>query len=138
MNSSSFFLVFFFYNTKVYPIQMKNIFKLANSTQGLNAQCIASFAPKDQWQCNFAQHAYAHTKSHTFPLNSALDSWQTQCIYTSELVVGFPHQTTTSNGNCANASGWAACAKNPETCSTKKMILMNQYLNDFNTIMNST
>ena len=123
---------------EVYPIQMKNIFELANSTQGLNADCIASFAPEDQWQCNFAQHAYAHTKSNTFPLNSALDSWQTQCIYTSELVAGFPKQLTTANGNCANASGWAACAKDPEACNTKEIVEMNTYLSDFNTIMNST
>ena len=80
--------------------------QLANSTQGLNEDCINSFPEDDQWQCNFAQHAYNHTKSHTFPLNSALDSWQTQCIYTSELVDGFPDQTGTQNGNCSAAPGW--------------------------------
>ena len=61
---------------------------------------------QDQWQCNFAQHAYAHTTTPTFPLNSALDSWQTGCIYTSEFVDGFPNQTGTANGNCSAAPGW--------------------------------
>jgi hypothetical protein len=62
----------------VYPTEMKYIFSLANSTQGVNDACIASFPNSDdQWQCNFAQHAYANTKSPTFPLNSALDHWQT-------------------------------------------------------------
>ena len=37
--------------------------------------------------CIFFQ-AYAYTHSATFPLNSALDSWQTGCIYTSELASG--------------------------------------------------
>ena len=48
----------------------------ANSTHGLNDACIAAQKPGEEWQCNFAQHAYAHTSSDTFPLNSALDSWQ--------------------------------------------------------------
>jgi hypothetical protein len=72
----------------VYPTQMKNIYTLANSTHGLNSACISSFAPEDQWQCNFAQNAYAHATTSIFALNSALDSWQTVCIYTSELPTG--------------------------------------------------
>ena len=110
---------------QVYPEEMKNIFKLANSTNGLNKDCIASFPPEQQWQCNFAQHAYAHTKSDTFPLNSALDSWQTGCIYTSELVNGFPNQQVINNGNCSAATGWKECSSNPENCNTKQMITMN-------------
>ena len=61
----------------VYPEEMTNIFELANSTHGVNKDCIAAKAPSDQWQCNFAEEAYAYTHSPTFPLNSALDSWQT-------------------------------------------------------------
>ena len=72
---------------------MKYIFTLANSTNGVNAKCIAAMDEGDQWKCNFAQEAYAYTESETFPLNSALDSWQTACIYTSELPPSFPNQT---------------------------------------------
>ena len=43
---------------------------LANSTNGVNADCIAAKAEADKWQCNFAQESYAYTKSPTFPLNS--------------------------------------------------------------------
>ena len=60
----------------VYATQMENIFNLANSTHGVNDACIASLPVDKQWQCNFAQHAYAHTEAPIFPLNSALDSWQ--------------------------------------------------------------
>ena len=123
---------------QVYPEEMKNIFKLANSTNGLNEDCIASFPPEQQWQCNFAQHAYAHTKSDTFPLNSALDSWQTGCIYTSELVNGFPNQQVINNGNCSAATGWKECSSNPENCNTKQMITMNQYMKDFQSIISDT
>lgn len=56
----------------VYPTQMKYIFGLANSTNGVNDACIAAKSDEDKWQCNFAQESYAYTKSPTFPLNSAL------------------------------------------------------------------
>jgi hypothetical protein len=119
----------------VYPTQMKEIFNLANSTHGLNDDCIASFAPDDQWKCNFAQHAYAHTKAMTFPLNSALDSWQTGCIYTSELPPNFPNQTGSENGLCSAAPGWKPCASNPENCNQTEIKAMNQYITDFDSIM---
>jgi STAM-binding protein len=117
---------------------MKNIFALSNATHGVNDDCIASYPrPDDQWQCNFAQHAYAHTKSPTFPLNSALDSWQTVCIYTSELPPGFPNQTNTANGICGKAAGYNKCAGNPESCNQTQIKVMNQYITDFDSIMSS-
>jgi len=121
----------------VYATQMENIFNLANSTHGVNDACIASLPVDKQWQCNFAQHAYAHTAAPTFPLNSALDSWQTQCIYTSELPPDFPKQTGTENGVCGAAAGWAACSKNPESCNATELVAMNQYITDFDSIMAS-
>ena len=84
----------------VYPTEMANIFALANSTNGVNAKCTASKALADKWRCNFAQEAYANTESPIFPLNSALDSWQTACIYTSELAPDFPNQAGVENGVC--------------------------------------
>jgi hypothetical protein len=122
----------------VYPEEMKYIFHLANSTNGLNKKCIDSYSINEQWKCNFAQNAYAYTESMTFPLNSALDSWQTGCIYTSELVNGFPNQKVTNNGNCSAARGWSNCSKNPENCSPQQMITMNQYITDFDSIMSKT
>ena len=64
---------------------------------------------------------YAHTKSPIFPLNSALDSWQTACIYTSELPPLFPNQTGTENGMCAAAPGWSACSGDPEKCTADQV-----------------
>lgn len=125
-------------NKPVYPNEMANIFKLANSTHGVNAACIAATPVADQWKCNFAQEAYKYTTSPTFPLNSALDSWQTGCIYTSELDAGFPNQHDTNNGVCSSAPGWAKCAGNPESCSATQMVTMNKYIADFQSIMTST
>ena len=125
-------------DSPVYPTQMKHIFEIANSTQGVNAACIADKAPEDQWMCNFAQEAYNYTKSPIFPLNSALDSWQTVCIYAAELPPNFPNQTGTENGVCNGVSAIAKCAGNPENCDYTQMGVMNQYITDFETAMNSS
>eukprot|EP00462_Mataza_sp_D1_P017136 CAMPEP_0175152716 /NCGR_PEP_ID=MMETSP0087-20121206/19284_1 /TAXON_ID=136419 /ORGANISM="Unknown Unknown, Strain D1" /LENGTH=449 /DNA_ID=CAMNT_0016439211 /DNA_START=148 /DNA_END=1497 /DNA_ORIENTATION=+ len=125
-------------NKPVYATEMQSIFKLANSTQGLNEQCIRSKPADQQWKCNFAQYAYAHTRSDIFPLNSALDSWQTGCIYTSELPPGFPNQTNTDNGICAAAPGWHDCAGDPEKCDQSQIKSMNHYMQDFGAIMQTS
>lgn len=122
----------------VYPTEMQYIFNLANSTNGLNKYCMAAKAPSDQWMCNFAQEAYAYTQVPIFALNSALDSWQTLCILTSELVPGFPNQDGTANGDCGAVPGWGECAKNVDDCTTAQMPVVNAYIADFSTIMNST
>jgi len=119
----------------VYPTEMKSIFVLANSTNGVNAACIASKSAEDKWMCNFAEHSYAHTKSPIFPLNSALDSWQTGCIYTSELPPNFPNQSGVENGVCASAPGWEVCSKDPESCTADQIVKMAQYETDFQTKM---
>eukprot|EP00040_Diaphanoeca_grandis_P012350 m.62645 g.62645 ORF g.62645 m.62645 type:complete len:433 (-) comp23183_c0_seq1:69-1367(-) len=122
-------------NQPVYPTQMKNIFELANSTHGVNDACIAAQAPGDEWKCNFAQEAYAHTEAPIFPLNSALDSWQTGCIYTSTLPTNFPNQEGFENGVCNNITAYKRCASNPEACNATQMGVMNQYEVDFQSIM---
>ena len=48
-------------NKPVYPTEMQYIFNLANSTHGVNDACIAAQKPGDEWKCNFAEEAYAHT-----------------------------------------------------------------------------
>jgi len=122
----------------VYPQEMKEIYRLANSTHGLNDRCIAALAEEDRWKCNFAQLAYAYTESAIFPLNSALDSWQTTCIYTSELVPGFPRQNATDNGHCAAAKGWERCAQDVESCGHGQMAAMNKYIEDFEAVIKGT
>lgn len=122
-------------NKPVYPEEMKYIFTLANSTNGLNARCIAAQAEEDKWKCNFAEMAYAYTQAPIFPFNSALDSWQIPCIYTSELDPGFPKQHDTRNGLCSSSTGWANCSKNPEACDANQMQVMNKYIQDFQSTM---
>lgn len=121
----------------VYPEEMKYIFNLANSTHGLNNRCIAAQAKGEEWRCNFAEYAYAYTEAPIFPFNSALDSWQTGCIYTSEFPPRWPKQNTTTNGYCSSAPGWKACSDNPEKCTQGQMVVMNRYINDFQSIMES-
>ena len=44
---------------------MAEIFKIANSTNGVNADCIASMQPADYWKCNFAEEAYVARSAQT-------------------------------------------------------------------------
>lgn len=77
----------------VYETMMKNLFVESNATGGLNRHCIAAMAPDEHWKCNFASGAYSYTQAPIFALNSALDAWQTGCIYTATLDPGFPKTT---------------------------------------------
>ena len=121
----------------VYIEEMKSIFQLANSSSGVNAACIAAHTRTgDTWRCNFAEHAFAHTNAPILPLNSALDSWQTTCIYTARLAPGFPNQTGTENGECGNAPlHWSGCAHDPESCDVEQIERMNSYMDDFETAL---
>eukprot|EP00039_Didymoeca_costata_P021555 m.2485 g.2485 ORF g.2485 m.2485 type:complete len:427 (+) comp2528_c0_seq2:42-1322(+) len=115
----------------VYPDQMKYIFELSNSTGGVNPACVSAMPSGDAWKCMFAQNSYAHTSVPTFVENSALDMWQTGCIFCASPVTGFPKQTTGVNGNCSSAPGWRACSNQPENCTASQMTTMNGYLHDF-------
>ena len=122
----------------VYETQMKEIFRLSNATNGVNAECIAAFPPEQHWTCNFAAQAYKHTSSRTFPLNSALDSWQTGCIFTAQLKPDFPQQNDTANGICRTSPDWLVdCAGDPETCDADGIALMNNYIDDFEATLRS-
>jgi len=131
---SGFFLLHDTVESKpVYADEMKYIFGLANSSCAgcMNDACLASHASGDQWRCNFAEESYAHIVTPIMALNSALDSWQTGCIYTAEPVA----HNSTANGNCAAAPGWGACSRDPESCDSSQIAVMNKYQSDFNSIM---
>lgn len=108
----------------VYGNQMKNIFQLANSTNGLNDACIAAKAVDDQWQCNMAPHVLPYIQSPIFVLNSMYDSWQSGCILSAEPVVNDKPGT---NGNCSAAEGWAACSYSPEHCNAQQIGDYNEF-----------
>eukprot|EP00045_Choanoeca_perplexa_P001990 m.22552 g.22552 ORF g.22552 m.22552 type:complete len:416 (-) comp11266_c0_seq1:74-1321(-) len=111
----------------VYPDEMKYIFNLANASGGVNKDCISAHAPADQWRCIFAPDTYPYITSPIFPFNSALDSWQTRCIFTSEYV----DHNSTANGACGVASGYDKCSANPESCDPTQMVKMIGYEHDF-------
>eukprot|EP00730_Choanoeca_flexa_P004570 TRINITY_DN11735_c1_g9_i1.p1 TRINITY_DN11735_c1_g9~~TRINITY_DN11735_c1_g9_i1.p1 ORF type:complete len:438 (+),score=79.87 TRINITY_DN11735_c1_g9_i1:69-1316(+) len=111
----------------VYPDEMKYIFNLANASSGVDQDCIEAHSPDQQWRCIFAPDTYPYITSPIFPFNSALDSWQTRCIYTSEYV---PHNST-ANGACGVASGYDKCASDPETCDGSQILRMIEYERDF-------
>lgn len=124
----------------VYAQQMANIFELANATGGVNKDCIAATPLSERWRCNFAEKAYEFTSTPIMPLNSALDSWQTACIFTSLLPPNFPNQTGTENGVCSptGVKGWEKCACygcDPEVCDATQVTAMNGYIEDFESIM---
>ena len=56
----------------------------------------------------------------------------------TELDAGFPKQKDFHNGKCSCAPGWQACAGDPEKCSNSQTGLMNQYIKDFDDIMQGT
>jgi hypothetical protein len=136
---------------------IKYLFIASNATGGVNQHCIAAITdPADHWKCNFAQNAYAHTQAPIFPLNSALDSWQTSCIYTSTLDPGFPTTTPAKldeHGNCANAAApfnssacagkprakcagpWSKCAADTQDCDAQQIGAMDSYIADFKTTL---
>jgi len=67
---------------ETYRQQIISIFHLSNATHGLNKECIKNHHEEEYWKCNFAEYTYEHISSRIFPLNSALDSWQTNCEFT--------------------------------------------------------
>jgi hypothetical protein len=77
----------------VYGAMIKNLYTESNATGGVNRHCVAATPPDEQWKCNFASGSYAHTEAPIFALNSALDSWQTGCIFAATLDPGFPKTT---------------------------------------------
>lgn len=117
----------------VFETQIRNIFLLSNATRGVNQACIAERSPETQWQCNFAQASYNHTPTAVFPIESAMDSWQTACILTSELQDGFPDTDTIDNGVCGavDEGSWIPCILDVEKCDASQTQVMNQYIDDF-------
>jgi len=105
----------------VYRQQIINTFWLTNAKEGLNSDCIAARHEEEHWKCNFAEYTYEHIKSRIFPLNSALDGWQTGCIFT----VNFD--------GCGNAGkgDWKNCSYDPGNCTNDQTHTMNTYMHSF-------
>ena len=122
---------------EVYTTMIKHLFEISNASYGVNDNCIAATATADQWQCNFAEAAYAYVDAPIFALNSALDAWQTDCIYTATLDPGFPlsRHDNLEHAHCGSVPGWKECAKELGKCNSTQMVAMDQYMTDFKTKM---
>lgn len=80
----------------------------------------------------FAQFVTGDITAPTMILNSALDAWQTSCIFTAQLPPNFPNQTSPgSNGVCNAFPDFRNCSGDPEQCNATQMRTMNAYLEDF-------
>jgi len=92
----------------IYTPEMQTGWALWNSTDGVNADCIAAHkSTNDTWRCIFAEYTYPHIKTPIFMLNSKYDSWQIPNIY------GLP------------------CAADLSKCNTTEMNDFLQYGNTF-------
>ena len=96
----------------LYPNEMKYVFSMQNSHDGVNPKCLLSYAhnTSEQWRCIFANESYAHSDTPMFPLNSAVDAWQMSNIWDGDL-------------NCARS--------NFKTCTINDIRDLNAYINDF-------
>ena len=155
----------------VFRNQMIESYLLTNATSGLHQSCIrerASIKPKnivniplysrifsslpieeknklldnDTWRCNFAEYSFPHSKTRTFILNSAIDSYQRDCVL-SAMPVSLDHldrirrltakkgdalQKTCDilnkylnvNGNCSAAEGFRHCGIDLTDCPVNK------------------
>ena len=110
------------------------IFELANSTHGVNAECIANTPdPANHWQCNMANYTLPHIKSPLFIMNSLYDSWQAGCILTAEPVTD-PKQ----NGNCNASPGFTCQAPwDQSKCSSDDISVFDSYGNTLATQIKS-
>lgn len=69
----------------VYSEQMAYVFEMQNAQAGVNQACIESKDPEDEYQCNFAHAALAHTTYPVFAIDANFDSWQSSNIFISPL-----------------------------------------------------
>jgi hypothetical protein len=99
----------------VYQEQVQSIFALSNAVAGVNQECVAAFQG-EEWRCNFAGPAYAHTRAAVMVIDSSIDSWQTACILTA----------APGNGgqNCAAVEGWEFCGASIPACNSTQMFAM--------------
>uniref|UniRef100_A0A6B2L7Z4 Pectin acetylesterase n=1 Tax=Arcella intermedia TaxID=1963864 RepID=A0A6B2L7Z4_9EUKA len=76
---SGYFLDYDSKNGPKYSTDMKWVFSIMNSTEGVNRNCIKANTQQPAL-CFFAEHTVPHITTPLFPLQSRYDSWQTANI----------------------------------------------------------
>ena len=114
-----------------YTQQITYAFGMSNATSGVNQACIKA-NPGQESKCNMAQYVYPHIAHDIFPINSAVDAWQTGCVYGAKPVPLFPNQTGSENGVCNAYPDYRDCLQNiAQKCNNTETALVNQYGLDF-------
>jgi hypothetical protein len=67
---------------RIYGLEMRNVFKFQNSTDGVHQGCVAAKRASggDVSDCMFAQHVYPHIQTPIFVQQSVYDTWQIEFI----------------------------------------------------------
>jgi len=114
-------------NIPVYTPQIQKVFSMQNCTAGVNVRCLVSKSPRYMHLCMMAEYTMQHTETPLFVMNSAYDSWSTECILGSEPVV----EPTILNGNCSAVPGWYNCELNHSQCTQNQWAQIEQWGNDY-------
>jgi len=119
----------------VWRVQMKYLYHMSNWTI-TNSACRQDFPSDEEWRCLFPSAAWKYIRASTFLINSALDLWQVQNIYTAEPIAGFPRESPNisiwTGYNSSATPGWHSCALDLAACTEDQVFLLNQWMNDFN------
>ena len=151
----------------VYRNQMVESFLLTNATAGLNQNCVrerrhmktievdqipfysemyrklsskkkSELLDNDVWRCNMGEYSFPHSSTRTFVLNSAIDSYQRDCILSAmpvstdllQRAQRLTHRRSSNlqrtcdtfnkylnvNGNCSAAEGFTHCGIDLTDC----------------------
>jgi len=115
----------------VYESQLQYTFMMHNSTAGVDPHCLLAKSPMYMHYCMFAEETIKSTQTPIFVSNSIYDRWAARCIMTAEPV----DPSSSINGNCTAAPGWAPCI-DEEECTSEQWDLFNKdYGDDFRDVI---
>ncbi|KAL1511868.1 hypothetical protein AB1Y20_005152 [Prymnesium parvum] len=104
--------------------QMRRVYELSNASASISRSCASAFndAP---WRCLLSANAAAHLSTHTFVVNSALDSWQTSLVLGREEDGALECDADTALGECGKER------EELEVCTDDGMEELNAFARDF-------
>jgi len=118
----------------VYEDQLRYVFRMQNSSAGVDPHCLLAKSPMYMHLCMFGEETIKSTQTPMFVMNSIYDKWSLRCIMTAEPV----SPQSTENGNCNATPGWAPCV-NSETCTDEQWGMINtKWGDDFRTMIQNT
>jgi len=113
----------------VFAVEVSNMFTRFNWTGGIIDKCTALMGTR-HWKCGTAQIAYRLNRVPMFVVNSALDLYQTSCIYATGYYPRHPHICS-----MALLGADLHCSLNYLECTPFQMNSMSAYAKDFVSIL---